>query len=266
MDVSMPDWMGSNSRHDRQHPRFNRPPSSLYPRYTSRTWTGFRGISAAPLTIFRSGHFRAAAREGQRLCGICTARAQLETLNNELRRLSSALLTSQDEERRRIARELHDGFGQETQRRENDVMGIVDPTYPYSGRKKRLPRAAVLIDRRFNKFDSMSLLLHPPLLDGSRPSSALEQYLEGFHETQRASTTQIEAPPGSFRDSSPNWRPPFSGSFRKLLRTCSATRSTLSMGDHCEIKEQIALRSATTGRELRRTSRVRPGSLGIGNR
>src|ERR1700723_570040 len=38
---------------------------------------------------------------------------QLETLNNELRRLSTALLTSQDEERRRIARELHDGLGQE---------------------------------------------------------------------------------------------------------------------------------------------------------
>src|ERR1700758_3678833 len=38
---------------------------------------------------------------------------QLEALNHELRRLSSALLTSQDNERRRIARELHDGLGQE---------------------------------------------------------------------------------------------------------------------------------------------------------
>ena len=38
---------------------------------------------------------------------------QLEALNRELRRLSGHLMTTQDEERRRFARELHDGIGQE---------------------------------------------------------------------------------------------------------------------------------------------------------
>src|SRR6202163_926292 len=38
---------------------------------------------------------------------------QLEILNRELRRLSGSLISMQDEERRRIAREMHDGFGQD---------------------------------------------------------------------------------------------------------------------------------------------------------
>src|SRR5882724_8310526 len=38
---------------------------------------------------------------------------QLEVLNLELRRLSNSLISTQDEERRRIARELHDGLGQD---------------------------------------------------------------------------------------------------------------------------------------------------------
>ena len=41
---------------------------------------------------------------------------QLEMLNAELRRLSGSLIATQDEERRRIARELHDGLGQELTR------------------------------------------------------------------------------------------------------------------------------------------------------
>src|ERR1700739_4308773 len=38
---------------------------------------------------------------------------QLEALNVEVRRLSMSLISTQDEERRRIARELHDGLGQD---------------------------------------------------------------------------------------------------------------------------------------------------------
>src|SRR2546426_10959645 len=50
---------------------------------------------------------------------------QLEMLNRELRRLSSSLIAMQDDERRRIARELHDGLGQELTAAKMIIDGIL---------------------------------------------------------------------------------------------------------------------------------------------
>src|ERR1700736_6205103 len=105
---------------------------------------------------------------------------QLEELNNELRRLSSALLTSQDEERRRIARELHDGLGQELSGAKMMLDGIVRPDLSMQWKEKAAAESSALIDRAIQQVRSMSHLLHPPLLDEVGLSSALEQYLEGF--------------------------------------------------------------------------------------
>src|SRR5882672_8917032 len=52
---------------------------------------------------------------------------QLEKLNDDLRQLSSKLIAAQDEERRRIARELHDGLGQELSAAKMLVDGILRP-------------------------------------------------------------------------------------------------------------------------------------------
>src|SRR2546421_8965656 len=52
---------------------------------------------------------------------------QLEALNRELRKLSGHLMVTQDEERRRIARELHDGLGQELSAAKMMLDGILRP-------------------------------------------------------------------------------------------------------------------------------------------
>src|SRR6202521_4911857 len=52
---------------------------------------------------------------------------QLEVLNQELRRLSASLIVAQDDERRRIARELHDGLGQELSAAKMLADGIMRP-------------------------------------------------------------------------------------------------------------------------------------------
>src|ERR1700736_700957 len=72
---------------------------------------------------------------------------QLEELNSELRRLSTALLTSQDEERRRIARELHDGLGQELSGAKMMLDGMTRPDLSMEWKEKAASESSGLFAR-----------------------------------------------------------------------------------------------------------------------
>jgi len=108
------------------------------------------------------------------------AHDQLESLVEErtdaLRKLSSRLLHVQDEERRRIARELHDSLGQYlTATKINlDLLAQSDP------HSKRLDEAQQLLERAISDTRTLSHLLHPPLLDEAGLASAATWYVEGF--------------------------------------------------------------------------------------
>ena len=99
----------------------------------------------------------------------------------ELRRLSSRLMTMQDEERRRIAREIHDGLGQELAAAKMILDGILS-----KDSSPRMRQAAadssMLVDRAIKQVRTISHLLHPPLLDEVGLVSALRWYLEGLSE------------------------------------------------------------------------------------
>jgi PAS domain S-box-containing protein len=99
----------------------------------------------------------------------------------ELRRLSSRLMTMQDEERRRIAREIHDGLGQELAAAKMILDGIlVKDSSPYM--RQAGADASQLVDRAIKQVRTISHLLHPPLLDEVGLVSALRWYLEGLSE------------------------------------------------------------------------------------
>jgi PAS domain S-box-containing protein len=99
----------------------------------------------------------------------------------ELRRLSSRLMTLQDEERRRIAREIHDGLGQELAASKMILDGILmkDKT---PGMRQAASDASQMVDRAIKQVRTISHLLHPPLLDEVGLVSALRWYLEGLSE------------------------------------------------------------------------------------
>jgi PAS domain S-box-containing protein len=97
----------------------------------------------------------------------------------ELRRLSVRLLSMQDEERRRIARDLHDGLGQELAVAKMVLGKSLGPN-SIPGEKGVASEASEIIDRAIQQVRSMSHLLHPPLLDEVGLLSALSWYMEGL--------------------------------------------------------------------------------------
>jgi len=106
---------------------------------------------------------------------------QLEILNQELRRLSHSLMTAQDEERRRISRELHDGLGQDLTAVKMMLGGLVQPNQlKDSTENKTIAEVLSMMDSAIEQVRTMSHLLHPPLLDEMGLLSALRWYTEGF--------------------------------------------------------------------------------------
>jgi PAS domain S-box-containing protein len=105
----------------------------------------------------------------------------LEQQSEQVRKLSQQLLRIQDQERRHIARELHDSAGQTLV-----VIGMsLDETVHEADRvaptvAKRLEDIQALVQQLHREIRTTSYLLHPPLLDESGLSFALNWYVEGL--------------------------------------------------------------------------------------
>jgi PAS domain S-box-containing protein len=115
---------------------------------------------------------------------------------DELRRLSIRLMTMQDQERRRLARDLHDGLGQElaVAKMVLDKMILQQPAPPPQA---AWTEASSIVDRAIQQVRTMSHLLHPPLLDEVGLLSALAWYVEGL--TKRSGIeTSLEVQPSEF--------------------------------------------------------------------
>ena len=95
-----------------------------------------------------------------------------------LRRLSSHLQHVQDDERRRIARDLHDSAGQYLAALKMNLAQLnkADPTKAQAV----LAESNQLLDTCLAEIRTISYLLHPPMLDESGLASAAAWYVEGF--------------------------------------------------------------------------------------
>ena len=114
----------------------------------------------------------------------------VEQRTADLRRLSVKLLRVQDEERRRIARELHDSLGQDLTAAKISLDMLAQERKVDS---KHLRDARELVDRSISDTRTLSHLLHPPLLDEAGFLSAAKWYVDGFGQ-RSGITTKLELP------------------------------------------------------------------------
>jgi signal transduction histidine kinase len=197
MDVSMPELDGFEvAEIVRQHPRFQQTAiifiSAVHRTDLDRIKGYERGavdyvavpivpeLLRAKVSVFAELHRKA---------------RQLEAAEDSLRRLSGRLMQTQDEERRRIARELHDSLGQylAAAKMTVDRLHATLPCDPAS--KEALGDAAKQIDTALVETRTLSYLLHPPLLDEIGLTSALSWYVEGFGK-RSGITVSLDVAPG----------------------------------------------------------------------
>jgi PAS domain S-box-containing protein len=112
-----------------------------------------------------------------------------------LRQLSGRLLLSQDEERRRIARELHDTTAQSLAGLAMNLSVVRDSTPHLSPRARTcLSESLKLAEECSREIRTLAYLLHPPLLEEVGLGSALQWFVDGY--TQRtAIDVDLEIPP-----------------------------------------------------------------------
>src|ERR1700677_3068744 len=192
MDVSMPDLDGFElADMIRQHPRFQKIAiifiSAVHVTDLDRLNTYQRGavdyisvpvvpeLLRAKVRVFADLH-----RKTQ----------QLEMLNRDLRTLSARLLAMQDEERRRIARDLHDGIGPLIAALSMNNGMLAQQT------KKLGPEVAEvlqqnnqLVQQLSKEIRTISHLLHPPLLDEIGLLPAIKAFADGFADRSNVQVT-----------------------------------------------------------------------------
>jgi PAS domain S-box-containing protein len=117
------------------------------------------------------------------LTEIVDANEALRVTETSLRQLSARLLQLQDEERRRIARDLHDVTGQKIavlSMSLDRLARLTEQRKPEA--KESIKESREIVSQIGEEIRTLSYILHPPLLDECGLASAVHWYAEGFEK------------------------------------------------------------------------------------
>lgn len=113
----------------------------------------------------------------------------------ELQELSGRLLQLQDDERRKIARDLHDQTGQNLAAL-SSTLGHLRASIPSTSRRLRrsISECQELAEGCIREIRTLSYVLHPPMLDEAGLEDAIRHYVSGFSE-RTGIRVKLEIPP-----------------------------------------------------------------------
>jgi PAS domain S-box-containing protein len=124
------------------------------------------------------------------------SRRELHDSEDSLRRLSLHLLRTQDEERRRIGRDLHDSLGQTLsvlKMKLDSLAGSIGLS-SHDSRNQNIAACANLTEDCIKEVRTIAYLLYPPMLEEMGLKSAISWYLDGFSKRSGIQTTFEIAP------------------------------------------------------------------------
>jgi PAS domain S-box-containing protein len=125
---------------------------------------------------------RVKERTAELLKNVALLKSEMEDkakTEEQLKNLSAHLLRLQDEERRHVARDLHDSTGQTLSALKMGLAAL-EASEINADQKETLTELNALADQAIQEIRTISYLLHPPLLDEAGFHSAATWYVEGF--------------------------------------------------------------------------------------
>jgi PAS domain S-box-containing protein len=117
------------------------------------------------------------------------AQKKLYESENSLRQLSRHLLRTQDEERRRIGRELHDSLGQSLAALKINLDSLTSIVGADDLAVQKVAECVQLAEASLKEVRTISYLLYPPMLEEMGLKSAILWYLDGFSARSGIQTT-----------------------------------------------------------------------------
>lgn len=168
-----------------------------------------------------------------------------ERAEEQLRHLSVRLMALQDQERRRIARDLHDTAGQTLSAMKMNLAVLRDLSQKQPALMDLIKDLDSLTNEALQEVRTSSYLLHPPLLDEAGIASAARWFVDGFARRSGIDVTcdipqQLERLPADcelvlfrvLQESLTNVHRHSGASAASVLLACDQSRLTLEISDN----------------------------------